>query len=307
MALCSSLLPSKKFLLRISSLRILFTTSYSEFHSLTRRAAATSPTNSRLQNRPEQNSGKVNYFIRPFSSNFKTNFILPSDSESDNEAEGRTSKPAPKEIDNNQQAKLPPPYDPFNKTPAVEDPKDPKNLQEIFHNMRSDGLMQSAVKMFDGLSKQGLTHEALQLFSQINKNGTMPDVIGHTAVIEAYSNAGQIKEAHKVYLRMLAAGVMPNAYTYSVLIKGLSKDKKKLSDARKYILEMMCKGIRPNAETYASLVEGFVREGMESECRSLVEEMKSRGYVADEKDVREGLSSNRGPVFRAVMSICFGR
>ncbi|CAM8963102.1 unnamed protein product [Rhodiola kirilowii] len=227
---------------------------------------------------------------------FKTNFSLPSDSESDDEAPKEVEKP-----------KLPPPYDPFNKKPVIEDPEDPSNLQEIFHNMRSDGLMQNAVKMFDGLSKDGLTHEALQLFSEIKEKGNMPDVIGHTAVIEAYANAGQSKESHKVYLRMLAAGVLPNAYTYSVLIKGLAKDKNKLGDARKYLVEMMGKGMRPNAETYAAVAEGFVREGMESECMSLVEEMKEKGYVADEMAVREALSSKRGPVYRTVMNICFAK
>uniref|UniRef100_A0A7N0U7D8 Pentatricopeptide repeat-containing protein n=1 Tax=Kalanchoe fedtschenkoi TaxID=63787 RepID=A0A7N0U7D8_KALFE len=277
---------------------------FSGFHYLSRSAAnfpekVTSSTSARLANSESFNrlfssaSSKVN--------NFRTNFSLPSDSESDDEG---STKPAPKEVE---KAKLPPPYDPFSKKPVIEEPEDPKNLQEIFHNMRSEGLMQSAVKMFDGLSKEGLTHEALRLFSEIKDKGSMPDVIAHTAVMEAYANAGESKQAHKVYLRMLTAGVLPNAYTYFVLIKGLSKDKKKLGDARKYLVEMMGKGMRPNAETYAAVAEGFVREGMESECRSMVEEMKGKGYVTDEKAVREALSSKRGPVFRTVMEICFAK
>ncbi|KAG9460044.1 hypothetical protein H6P81_004552 [Aristolochia fimbriata] len=193
-----------------------------------------------------------------------------------------------KEID---KSKLPPPYDPFRKKPVIEEPKNPKNLQEVFHNMRGDGLMTNAVKMFDALSKDGLTHEALELFSQIKDKGQMPDVIAHTAVIEAYANAGQPKEALKVYLRMLASGVKPNAYTYTLLIKALAAGGR-LEDAKKYLMEMIDKeAMRPNAAAYTSVFEAFVKEDKVEEGRLFLERMKDRGFVPDEKAVREQMIS----------------
>ncbi|XP_028791455.1 pentatricopeptide repeat-containing protein At4g38150-like [Neltuma alba] len=232
----------------------------------------------------------------------KVNFSL-SDSEGENEDD---SEDAQKEANKNK--KLPPPYDPFNKKPAIEEPKDPKDLQEIFHNMRSgDGLLNHAVKMFDALSKDGLTHEALELFGQIKDKGQMPDVVAHTAIIEAYANAGQPKEALKVYMRMLASGVSPNAYTYTVLIKGLASDSKFLGDAKKYMLEMMEKGMKPNAVTYTAVFEALARDDKAEEATHFLEQMKTKGFVADEKAVREVLSSKRGPIFRTVLSILFGR
>lgn len=113
------------------------------------------------------------------------NFSL-SDSE-DEEAHGAGETATSNATD---KAKLPPPYDPFGKKPVVEEPEDPKNLQEIFHKMRTEGLTDYAVKMFDALSKDGRTHEALELFGQIKDEGHMPDVVAHTAVMEAYCNAG---------------------------------------------------------------------------------------------------------------------
>ena len=160
--------------------------------------------------------------------------------------------------------------------------------------------------MFDGLSKDGLTHEALALFAQIKDKGSMPDVIGHTAVIEAYVNAGgQSKEALKTYERMLAAGVKPNGYTYSVLIRGLAADGK-LKEGKKLVLEMMEKGMKPNAGTYTSLFEGFLRENKGEEAKSLLEEMREKGFVPDEKAVREHLG-RRGSVFRSMMNLLFGK
>lgn len=79
---------------------------------------------------------------------------------------------------------------------------------------------------------------------------------------------------------MLASGVMPNAYTYSVLIKGVvagSGDAAKLGEAKKYVLEMMNKGMRPNAGTYTALFEGFAKEQKVEEGREFLEQMKAKG------------------------------
>lgn len=174
--------------------------------------------------------------------------------------------------------------------------------------MRGDSLINNAVKMFDALSKDGLTHEALELFSEFKDRGQMPDVVAHTAVIEAYANAGQSKEAHKSYMRMLASGVAPNAYTYTVLIKALAAaDAKHLVDAKRYLMEMIGKGMRPNALTYTAVFEAFARVEKMEEAKEFLGQMKEKGFAADEKDVRAVLSNKRGPVFRNVMSVLFDK
>ncbi|KAF3653253.1 pentatricopeptide repeat-containing protein [Capsicum chacoense] len=234
------------------------------------------------------------------------NFSLSDSEDSDTEAE-EVAKTTTKQID---KSKLPPPYDPFNKKPVIEEPEDPTNLQEVFQKMRSDGLNNSAVKMFDGLSKDGLTHEALELFSQIKDRNQMPDVVAHTAVIEAYANAGQTKEAHKVYLRMLSSGVLPNAYTYSVMIKSLAEsgEEKFVKEAKKYVLEMVEKrGMKPNAATCLGCFEGLVKAGMEEEGKELLEIVKSKGAVPEESKMREVLKSKRGLVYRTIMQVFYGK
>ncbi|KMT07557.1 hypothetical protein BVRB_6g151680 [Beta vulgaris subsp. vulgaris] len=244
-----------------------------------------------------------NLITRPFTSsepkptspkpNTKVNFTPPnSDPESEPESEPTQ----------NETINLPPPYDPFSKTPMLEEPQDSKNLQEVFHKMRTEGLMNNAVKMFDEMSKDGLTHEALEMFREIKDKGKMPDVVAHTAVIEAYANAGECKEAHKVYLRMLLSGVLPNAYTYSVLIKSLAAGGM-LGDVKSYVLEMLGKGMRPNASTCVAVFEAFMRERKEEEGREFFKDMKERGFVGDEKGVTEVLKGKRGPLFRYVMDI----
>ena len=172
--------------------------------------------------------------------------------------------------------------------------------------MRTEGLMNNAVKMFDEMSKDGLTHEALEMFREIKDKGKLPDVVGFTAVIEAYANAGKCKDAHKVYLKMLASGVLPNAYTYSVLVKSLAGGGM-LLEVKKYVLEMLEKGMRPNAGTCVAVFEAFVREKEEEEGRELLKEMKGRGFIGDEKSVREVLKGKRGPFVRYVMDTLFAK
>ncbi|XP_016460558.1 uncharacterized protein LOC107784022 [Nicotiana tabacum] len=240
----------------------------------------------------------------PPKRNTLVNFSLSDSEDSDSEADTKSST---KQID---KSKLPPPYDPFNKKPVIEEPEDPTNLQEVFQAIRSDGLINNAVKMFDGLSKDGLTHEALELFSQIKDKNQMPDVVAHTAVIEAYANAGQPKEAHKVYLRMLANGVLPNAYTYSVLIKSLAEsgEGKFVKEAKKYVLEMVEKrGMKPNAATCLGSYEGLVKAGMEEEGKELLEIVKSKGAVPEEIKMREVLKNKRGPLHRTIMQVFYGK
>lgn len=259
------------------------------------------------------NAGNKKLFAHSSSSeankiNTKVNFsISHSDEDDDDEDDHRVG--SVEEVGKSK--KLPPPYDPFSKKPVVEEPEDPKNLQEIFHKMRTDGLLNNAVKMFDALSKDGLTHEALQLFSQIKDQGHMPDVVAHTAVIEAYVNAGQSKEAHKVYLRMLASGVTPNAYTYAVLIKGLAADPKFVGDAKTFLLEMMGSGLRPNAGTYTAVFEALARDSKVDEARELLMQMEAKGFVPNEKDVKEVLHAKRGggrgPLFRTLINILFNK
>ncbi|CAL9095050.1 unnamed protein product [Musa textilis] len=256
---------------------------------------------------PRFSSGRPLLFasVRSFSASSRSNNTNSTASFdwSDDEDGGDKVKTKAKKID---KSRLPPPYDPFNKKPVVEEPRDPSDLQEIFHRIRTEGLTNHAIKMFDALSKDGLSHEALQLIAIIKDKGTMPDVVAHTAVLEAYANAGgHAKEAIRIYERMLAFGVSPNAYTFAVFIKGLAKDGR-LPESRKYLLEMMGRGMRPNAGTYIAVFEAYLREQRVDNARALLEEMREKGFVPDENAVRETIGK-RGQVNRGIMNLLFGK
>eukprot|EP00252_Welwitschia_mirabilis_P006306 TRINITY_DN17160_c0_g1_i1.p1 TRINITY_DN17160_c0_g1~~TRINITY_DN17160_c0_g1_i1.p1 ORF type:complete len:174 (+),score=34.77 TRINITY_DN17160_c0_g1_i1:441-962(+) len=171
--------------------------------------------------------------------------------------------------------------------------------------MREDGLVQAAAKMCDGLSQDGLTHEAMQLFAHMKDKGNMPDVVAHTAVVEAYSKAGKPREALKVFLRMLASGVKPNSYSYSVLIQGLCRGGM-LQEAAKYTLEMLDNKMKPNAGIYVTLVDSYLRAGKEADIRELLGKMRGKGFVADDKAARQYMQKIKR-FNRPVMDVLFGQ
>lgn len=226
-----------------------------------------------------------------------------SEDDSDDEEEKKKQAEKPKGAVDPKKHK--PLFDPFNKKPVIQEPDDPTDLQEVFHKMREDGLVQQAVKMFDALSKDGLTHEAMKLFGQMKDKSRMPDVVAHTAVVEAYAKAGKPKDALKVFMRMQASGCLPNSYSYSVLIQGLCQGAM-LQEAGKYTLEMLGYGWKPNAATYVALVDSYLRAQKVDEMRQLLVKLKEKGFVADDKAARQHMKS-MGRFNRGVMDMLFGQ
>ncbi|PWA60356.1 Pentatricopeptide repeat-containing protein [Artemisia annua] len=110
---------------------------------------------------------------------------------------------------------------------------------------------------------------------------------------------------------MLACGVSPNAYTYSVLVECLcgsgSGEWKMVKEGVKWFCEMMGKGIRPSDETSVAVFEGVVRCGKVDEGREVVRRVEEFGFGFDEKGVREVLKGKRGPVYRDVVDVMFGK
>lgn len=56
-----------------------------------------------------------------------------------------------------------------------------------------------------------------------------------------------------------------------------------------------------------AVFEALAAEEKAEEARELLEEMKGKGFVADEKAVREVLKGRRGAVVRSVINILFGK
>ncbi|XP_062005590.1 pentatricopeptide repeat-containing protein At5g39710-like [Rosa rugosa] len=157
---------------------------------------------------------------------------------------------------------------------------------------------------------EGYFQEAKEFMAHV-KNGYVPMILTLTGMMEEYADAGRTKDALIVYRMMednKCAANRPNAYTYSVIIKALVKDKDPdfLGVAKECVMEMMGRGMQPNAGTYVAVSEGFVEKEKAEEGRELVEVMKAKGFVADKKAVREVLKGQRGVLVDKVIKMVFG-
>lgn len=188
-----------------------------------------------------------------------------------------------------------------------DDPENPKDLQQVFDKMRTtEPLYMEMSRMVVNLVRDGFRSQADEIREVIEKK-YMPEIVTHTGVMEIYAKVGKTKEVLRVYLRMLACGVTPNGYTYSVLIRALTKDRNFLGDAKKYLLEMMTKGMQPNARTYTSVFEAIARwEEDKVVGKEFLKQMRASGFRANEKAVREVLPGRREAVVEKVIKTLFG-
>ncbi|KAM5575371.1 pentatricopeptide repeat-containing protein [Rosa sericea] len=187
-----------------------------------------------------------------------------------------------------------------------------KNVQKVFRTWRTKPgcLYKKSLKMYKALIEDGSADQAMELYKRVVEMGIQPMVVVHTSVIEAYLKFGKTKGALEAYWGMLAAGVAPNSYTYTVLIKGLTADPNFSGDAKKCLLEMMDKGMRPNAATYTAVIESFAKqedEASEKECKELVEVIMGKGFVPNAKAMMEVLKGRPTPVIRRVMNIVLSK
>ncbi|KAL6133185.1 hypothetical protein ACLB2K_065422 [Fragaria x ananassa] len=175
-----------------------------------------------------------------------------------------------------------------------------KDVRSYFYLKTSSAyhFQKLGCKMYTALIVDGNLDEAAEFHNEIKETRIDPMVLIHTSVIKAYLKFGKTKGALEAYLAMLAAGVAPNSYTYTVLIKGLAADPNFFGDAKKYLLEMMDKGKRPNVATFTAVIEGFAKQedkAAEEEGKAFVRVMMDKGFVPNAKAIMNVLKGRPTP------------
>ncbi|XP_070014816.1 pentatricopeptide repeat-containing protein At4g38150-like [Nicotiana sylvestris] len=191
-------------------------------------------------------------------------------------------------------------------TPASESPPaPPEDSDEIFKKMKETGLIPNAVAMLDGLCKDGLVQEAMKLFGRMREKGAIPEVVIYTAVVEGFCKAHKYDDAVRIFRKMQGNGIIPNAFSYSSLIRGLCQGKR-LEDALEFCLEMLEAGQSPNMTTFVGLVDGYCKEKSLEDAQSMIKAVRHKGFILDEKAVREYLDK-KGPFLPLVWEAILGK
>ncbi|XP_048127958.1 pentatricopeptide repeat-containing protein At4g38150 isoform X2 [Rhodamnia argentea] len=181
----------------------------------------------------------------------------------------------------------------------------PEDADQIFKKMKETGLIPNAVAMLDGLCKDGLVQEAMKLFGLMREKGSIPEVVIYTAVVEGFCKAQKFDDAKRIFRKMQNNGITPNAFSFTVLIQGLYRCDR-LEDALEFCEEMIDAGHSPNVTTFVGLVNGVCKEKGVEEAQIIIGRLREKGYVINEKAVREFLEK-KAPFSSMVWEAIFGK
>ncbi|KAL6180113.1 hypothetical protein ACLB2K_046781 [Fragaria x ananassa] len=187
-----------------------------------------------------------------------------------------------------------------------------EDMQKVFLEWQTnhDLLNKELMKMYTALLEDDNVEQAQEVFRLNTERGILPMVVVYTCVIETYFSFGKTKDALEAYQGMLVAGVAPNCYTYTVLIKGLTDDPYFIGDAKKCLLDMMDRGMRPNAATCTAVFLGFAKKedkAAEEEGKELVKVMIRKGNGPKAREMMQVLKDSPTPLIRRVLDIVFSK
>ncbi|KAL6179323.1 hypothetical protein ACLB2K_050839 [Fragaria x ananassa] len=194
----------------------------------------------------------------------------------------------------------------------LEDSITDDDMQKVFLEWRTnhDFLDNESMKMYTALLEDDNVEQAQEVFRLNTERGILPMVVVYTCVIETYFSFGKTKDALEAYQGILVAGVAPNCYTYTILIKGLTDDPYFIGDAKKCLLDMMVRGMRPNAATNTAVFVGFAKKedkAAKEEGKELVKVMIRKGNGPKAREMMQVLKDSPTPLIRRVLDIVFSK
>ncbi|TQE02792.1 hypothetical protein C1H46_011621 [Malus baccata] len=89
---------------------------------------------------------------------------------------------------------------------------------------------------------------------------------------------GRIEDAIKIFNEMSSLHCTPNMVTYNTIIKVLFESRAPASEATTWFEKMKVNGIVPNSFTYSILIDGFCKTNRVENALLLLEEMDDRGF-----------------------------
>lgn len=121
--------------------------------------------------------------------------------------------------------------------------------------------------LISALSNAGNSAEAFRIFDQLKRAGVRPDKYTYTSLIKACVKDGDVDE---LLYDMRERGVQADVVTYNTMIKTLCEDRK-WSQATRLVTEMESRGVSPNSLTYGYLMNAMLQAGKPTACLALFE------------------------------------
>ncbi|XP_012083143.1 pentatricopeptide repeat-containing protein At5g16420, mitochondrial [Jatropha curcas] len=122
---------------------------------------------------------------------------------------------------------------------------------------------------------------ALKMFIRIQEFNTQRSVRSLNTLLNAFVQNKRYDLVHGVFQNCKSKfGVVPNVFTYNILIKGLCK-KNDVEGAIRVLDEMPTMGIIPNVVTYTTILGGYVSRGDMVNAKKVFGDLFDRGWLPD--------------------------
>ena len=121
--------------------------------------------------------------------------------------------------------------------------------------------------LISAFTKNGLVDEAFAHFDEMKRAGIRPDKFTYTSLIKACTHDGDMNE---LLFEMRDRGVKADVVTYNSVISVLCEDRK-WTEATKMVTEMESRGISPDSMTYGLLMNAMLKADRAYACLTLFE------------------------------------
>ncbi|KAJ4716362.1 Pentatricopeptide repeat-containing protein [Melia azedarach] len=122
---------------------------------------------------------------------------------------------------------------------------------------------------------------AEELYGEMSKNKVLPNVFTYNILIRGFCGAGNLEMGLRFFTEMEKNKCLANVVTYNTLIDGYCK-LGRIDDAFKLLRDMGLKGIEANLISYNVIINGLCREGRLNETGEVLKEMTRKGIFSDE-------------------------
>ncbi|XP_078441491.1 pentatricopeptide repeat (PPR) superfamily protein [Wolffia australiana] len=149
-------------------------------------------------------------------------------------------------------------------------------MERVLADMRAgcggDRTEAAYVCAIRGYGRAGRVHDAADAFERLDLFGVAPSAASYNAVMGVLVEHGFPDQAHKVYLRMLHAGVVPDHATFAVRIKAFCRTRRPLAAVR--LLRAMPD---PTAAAFCFAVAALYEASLRAEASVLFDDMLRLG------------------------------
>ncbi|KAG6520104.1 hypothetical protein ZIOFF_017136 [Zingiber officinale] len=134
------------------------------------------------------------------------------------------------------------------------------------------------VKVYASL---GRIADAINACRRAAAAGFSPNADAFNCLLHSLAKAGSHDQCWNLYGEMRTTGVLPNTYTFNILILSLCRGSDGSARAVEFLDEMESEGFDPDVVTYNTLMDGYCRKGMLSDAFYLYRVMQPRGVEPD--------------------------